>query len=72
MSASKHIDKICMAAAALMLLTAVLMLMYAEAPDGAGSSAEPAYADRLFDTDRVHTVDIVMDDWAGFLAGCTD
>ncbi len=72
MSASKHIDKICMAAAALMLLTAVLMLMYAEVPDGAGSSAEPAYADRLFDTDRVHTVDIVMDDWADFLAGCTD
>ena len=30
------------------------------------------YEDRLFDTSAVHTIDIQMDDWEGFLAGCTD
>ena len=30
------------------------------------------YADRLFDTSRVHTIDIVMDDWEGFLDTCTN
>lgn len=30
------------------------------------------YEDRLFDTSAVHTIDIQMDDWEEFLAGCTD
>lgn len=30
------------------------------------------YEERLFDTSVVHTIDIVMDDWEGFIAGCED
>ncbi len=32
-----------------------------------GRLEEPAYANRLFDPDQVHTVDIQMRDWQGFL-----
>lgn len=28
------------------------------------------YEDRLFDTGRVHSIDIVLEDWEGFLDGC--
>ena len=30
------------------------------------------YETRLFDSSRVHTLDIVMDDWDGFIEQCTD
>ena len=30
------------------------------------------YEERLFDTSVVHTIDIVMGDWEGFIAGCED
>ena len=35
-------------------------------------AASPAagYEARLFDASRVHTIDIMMDDWEGFLAEC--
>ena len=33
--------------------------------------AAMGYEERIFDTSRVHTVDIVMDDWEGFLATAT-
>ena len=28
------------------------------------------YESRLFDTSRVHTIDIVMDDWDSFIENC--
>lgn len=35
------------------------------------ASAE-GYSKRLFDPSRVHSIDIVMDDWDGFIENCTD
>ena len=29
-----------------------------------------AYEKLLFDTSKVHTIDIVMDDWEGFISEC--
>lgn len=69
MAASKHIDKICLAAALLALL---LTCVFAA---GESLGIQPAsqvmgYETRLFDTAAVHTVDIVIDDWEGFLETC--
>ncbi len=65
MSANKHIDRICCAAlAAAVLLT---LLLYACAGRGTAAPAALGYEGRLFDTTRVHTLDIVMDDWDAFL-----
>lgn len=71
MSTHKHIDKICCLALALALVLTVVFLN----PDSLGiqaASTVQGYESRLFDTSRVHTIDIVMDDWEGFLEGCTD
>ena len=69
MAASKHIDKICLAAALLALL---LTCVFAA---GERLGVQPVsqamgYETRLFDTAAVHTVDIVIDDWEGFLETC--
>ncbi len=69
MSTHKYIDRICAAALVLcLLLTAGFM-------NGEALGVRPAasvmgYETRLFDTGRVHTLDIVMDDWEGFLETC--
>ena len=40
--------------------------------EAASGGAVLGYEERLFDTSVVHTIDIVMDDWEGFIAGCED
>lgn len=65
----KNIDKISFAVLAFTLALAILFIMAAsggviEANDSVG------YENRLFDTSRVHSIDIVMDDWEGFLETC--
>ena len=71
MAARKHIDAICLAVVLLTLVVTGLFLngqsMGLEVVDGG-----MGYEDRLFDTATVHTIDIVMDDWEGFLDDCTD
>lgn len=67
----KNIDRICaMVLAVTLLLTCGFMgaasLGWVAAADGIG------YEDRLFDQSRVHTIDIVMDDWDSFIETCTD
>ena len=66
MSTHKNIDRICIIAIVLCVaLTAVLMNGSAL---GIGQTAHAmGYEDRLFDTDKVHTIDIVIDDWDEFL-----
>lgn len=66
MSAHKNIDRICIIAIVLCIaLTAVLMNGSAL---GIGQTAHAmGYENRLFDTDKLHTIDIVMDDWDEFL-----
>ena len=71
MSTHKHIDKICCLALALALVLTVVFLNASSLGIQAASTVQ-GYESRLFDTSRVHTIDIVMDDWEGFLEGCTD
>ena len=71
MSTHKYMDKICCLA---LLLALVVTGVFLNAPSLGiqAASTTQGYESRLFDTSRVHTIDIVMDDWEGFLEGCTD
>ncbi len=71
MSTHKAIDRICCAGIVLAVLLA-LVFMNGESLGIQAASSVLGYEDRLFDTGTVHTIDIVMDDWEGFLEGCTD
>ncbi len=66
MSTHKHIDKICLVVVILALILCVVF-MNGEALGIRKSSQTAAYQDTLFDTSKVHTIDIVIDDWDGFL-----
>ncbi len=66
MATHKHFDKLC----ALVLVFCLLITLLAYQAEGLGVqafSAQLGYESRLFTTDRVHTIDIRMDDWEGFL-----
>ena len=66
MSTSKHIDRICIIAVVVSLLICVLFTNGASF--GIQAQAKTmGYEDRLFDTAKVHTIDIVIDDWDAFL-----
>lgn len=70
MSTSKYFDRICAIIAALMIaVTAVFM--NAESLGATSVTRSYAYEDTLFDTGKVHTIDIVMDDWDSFVANAT-
>lgn len=71
MSTSKHIDVICLAGACLTLLL-TMAFMCGEALGIQEASVEMGYEFRLFDTSQVHTIDILMEDWVGFLETCQD
>ena len=71
MSTSKHIDRIC-AAALVLALILTLLLVNGEKLGLQKASSAVGYETRLFDTSCVHTVDLVMDDWDGFLESCAD
>ena len=69
MSTHKHIDKLCAVILALCLLLTAAFL------SGGSLGLQPVasamgYETRLFSTDRVHTIDIVMEDWDSFLETC--
>ncbi len=69
MSTSKHITKLCCAVLALTLLLTVLFLN-GSAWGIKPSTREIGYESQLFDTERVHSIDIIIDDWDGFLDTC--
>ena len=69
MAAHRYIDRICALAAALSLAIALLFLN-GEALGLPSAAQALGYEARLFDTGRVHTLDIVMDDWEGFIDTC--
>ena len=66
MSTHKHFDKIC-AVAVILSLLACILFVNGEALGVQAASKVMGYESRLFDTSRVHTIDIVIDDWDGFL-----
>lgn len=73
MSTSSNLDRICAAALALAVLIAALAFCApALGYEAASGGVVLSYEERLFDTSVVHTIDIVMDDWEGFIAGCED
>ena len=66
---SKHIDRICLLAAALALVVAVLLAKGEALGLLTPAHTVPEYTRRLFDAGRVHTLEIFHEDWEGFLAG---
>lgn len=71
MSTHKYFDKICCVILALTLVLTILF-MNAESLGVQKASSAPGYETRLFDTSKVHTVNIVMEDWDEFIESCTD
>ena len=71
MAAHKKTDRICCAVLILSLLITVLF-MNGEALGLSAKAATLGYETRLFDTAKVHTIDIVMDDWEDFISSCED
>ena len=69
MSTHKYMDRVCAAAAILSLLL-TLVFINGEALGLQPSGKITGYENRLFDTARVHTIEILMDDWEGFIEAC--
>ncbi len=69
MSTHKNIDKICIAALVIAMVVTVIF-MHADTSGIITASAACGYESRLFDTSKVHSIDIVMDDWDSFLETC--
>ena len=66
MSTHKHIDKICLVAA-LLALVFCAVFMNGKALGIQAASKVMGYENRLFDTSKVHTIDIIINNWDGFL-----
>ena len=71
MSTHKYIERICAVAALLTVILAVFF-MNAEKFGIQPTSQAKEYETSLFDTSYVHTINIEMDDWDGFLDTCID
>ena len=69
MAGSKHIRKISAVCFALALLLTILFIN-GEALGVQALTQELGYVSRLFDTGRVHTIDIVIDGWDSFISTC--
>ncbi|MCR5374281.1 MAG: CotH kinase family protein [Lachnospiraceae bacterium] len=70
MSTSKYFDRIC-AIIAVLMIAVTAVFMNAESLGATSVTRSYAYEDMLFDTGKVHTIDIVMDDWDSFVANAT-
>ena len=70
MVTSKHINKICIVVIALMVVITLLFMNAASLGVQAGEKTI-GYENRLFDRSRVHTIDIVMDDWDELIENAT-
>ena len=71
MSASKHIDRICAVIIIAAVLVTVLFMNGSALGIVADDSVSFGYEDTLFDDSYVHTIDISVDDWEGFLENAT-
>ena len=71
MSTSKNINKICVIIALIAIIVTALF-MNAEQFGIKPTSNVKEYETTLFDTSKVHTINIEMDDWQGFLDTCTN
>lgn len=71
MSTHKNIDRVCIAVLVIAMIVTVIF-MHADTAGVITASASCGYESRLFDTSKVHSIDIVMDDWDGFIETCED
>ena len=69
MSTHKNIDRVCIVIIVLCLIVTVLF-MNGQALGLEAATRSMGYEETLFDTSRVHTIDIVIDDWDAFIATC--
>lgn len=68
MATHKKIDKICIIIIVFALM--VTALIGRTNTDDTEKTVKMGYENRLFDTSRVHTIDIVIDDWDEFIKNC--
>lgn len=69
MAKSKNLERVC----AIVLIVSLLAsagLVHVKANGGKSTGQTMGYESRLFDTSRVHTIDIVMDGWDSFIENC--
>lgn len=69
MSTHRYIDRICVAVI-LFAIVITTVFMNGKSLGVLAVSGGVGYANRLFDTSKVHTIDIVMEDWEDFIANC--
>ena len=67
----KNIERVCLIVLAAVLLMTLLFVAMASA-GMIGEENGMDYVSRLFDQSRVHTIEITMDDWDGFLETATN
>lgn len=73
MARSRHIDLICCAALLLAVIICAALFIFGGSDENAGGTVTaPEYESSLFDASAVHTLDISMDDWDGFIKDCED
>lgn len=70
MSTHKYVDRIC--AVLIAVILAAALVVYALFGQQTTGGISKAYATGLFDTGQVHTIEIEMTDWEGFLETCED
>lgn len=70
MSGSKHFDKIAISVTVITLIILIVFMNGASLGIQA-SNRNMGYENRLFDSSKVHTIDIVMDDWDDFISNAT-
>ena len=68
---SKHIDFVCIAVTVIATVL-TLLFMNGEKLGLIAASGAPGYETRLFDRSKVHTIDILIDDWDAFLEAAPD
>lgn len=71
MSGSKYLDRIAAAVTALTLILTIL-LMHGAALGVEAAAHTMGYETRLFDNSKVHTLDIVMDNWEDLIANAAE
>ena len=71
MSTHKNFDRICCIVLAVTIVITVLF-MCGEKLGITSTARAMGYETKLFDTSKVHTINIVIDDWDSFLETCTN
>ena len=72
MSTSKYIDRICAVVLIFVLALTILFCNAQKLGVQAVQTSSMGYESRLFDTSKVHTIDIEMDDWDDYIENCED